>query len=318
MPRIPDDEVDRIKREVSLELLAQARGIRLERHGKDLRGLCPFHEDHTPSLVIEPEANLWHCFGACSAGGSVVDWVMRAEGVSFRHALELLRADLPTLLEPASRSAPIKRTTVRRLPPAVQLGADHFHALDQVVAYYHKKLPENPQALAYLARRGLASSEMLAHFRLGFCDRTLGLTIPENNRDAGAAIRDQLKTLGILNPDTGHELFRGCLTVPLFDLDAQVVSLYGRRLSPPRRHGEKRRSIDHLYLPGEHRGLFNPAAFQAADELILCESPLDALTFWCAGYRNVTSSYGTNGFTDIHREAMTKLATPPPRSSPAS
>jgi DNA primase catalytic core len=309
MPRIPDAEVDRIKCEVSLEQLAQARGIQLERHGKDLRGLCPFHEDHSPSLVIEPEANLWHCFGACNAGGSVVDWVMRAEGVSFRHALELLRAGLPTLLEPAARSAPIKRTTVRRLPPAVQLGADHFKALDQVVAYYHKKLPENPQALAYLSRRGLASSEMLAHFRVGFCDRTLGLTIPENNRDTGAAIRDQLKTLGILNPDTGHELFRGCLTIPLFDFNGQVVSLYGRRLSPPRRHGEKRSGIDHLYLPGGHRGLLNLAAFQAADELILCESPLDALTFWCAGYRNVTSSFGTNGFTDTHREALRRFAT---------
>ena len=50
-------------------------------------GLCPFHDDREPSLVISPEKNLWHCLGACQAGGTVIDWVMRAEGISFRHAV---------------------------------------------------------------------------------------------------------------------------------------------------------------------------------------------------------------------------------------
>ena len=59
---------------------------------------CPFHDDREPSLVMTPAKNLWHCLGACQAGGSVIDWVMRAEGVSFRHAVELLRgATLPPL-----------------------------------------------------------------------------------------------------------------------------------------------------------------------------------------------------------------------------
>jgi len=97
MSRIPDSELERLKREVSVERLAEARGVKLERRGSDLHGLCPFHEDREPSLVITPSKNLWHCLGACQAGGSVIDWVMRAEGVSFRHAVELLRADLPSL-----------------------------------------------------------------------------------------------------------------------------------------------------------------------------------------------------------------------------
>jgi DNA primase len=97
MARIPDSELERLKREVSVERLAEARGVKLERRGADLHGLCPFHEDREPSLVITPSKNLWHCLGACQAGGSVIDWVMRAEGVSFRHAVELLRADLPSL-----------------------------------------------------------------------------------------------------------------------------------------------------------------------------------------------------------------------------
>jgi DNA primase len=86
MARIPKAELERLKQEVSIERLAEARGVKLERHGADLLGLCPFHDDHEPSLVITPGKNLWHCLGACQAGGSVIDWVMRAEGVSFRHA----------------------------------------------------------------------------------------------------------------------------------------------------------------------------------------------------------------------------------------
>ena len=68
MARIPEDEVERLKREVSVQRLAEARGIKLHRHGADLLGLCPFHDDRNPSLVITPAKNLWHCLGACNDG----------------------------------------------------------------------------------------------------------------------------------------------------------------------------------------------------------------------------------------------------------
>ncbi|MBK6520181.1 MAG: hypothetical protein IPG04_40145 [Polyangiaceae bacterium] len=80
MGRIPDEEIHRLKRDVSLEQLVQTRGIALMKTGANLVGLCPFHDDREPSLVITPESNLWHCLGACQAGGSVIDFVMRAEG----------------------------------------------------------------------------------------------------------------------------------------------------------------------------------------------------------------------------------------------
>jgi DNA primase len=92
MARIPEAELERLRAEVAVERLAEARRVALARKGADLVGLCPFHEDHEASLVITPAKNLWHCLGACQAGGSPIDWVMRAEGVSFRHAVELLQA----------------------------------------------------------------------------------------------------------------------------------------------------------------------------------------------------------------------------------
>lgn len=87
MARIHQEEIDRIKHEVRIEDLVRARGIELRRHGEhDLIGRCPFHADETPSLVISPEKGLWHCMGACQTGGDVFAWVMKTEGVSFRHA----------------------------------------------------------------------------------------------------------------------------------------------------------------------------------------------------------------------------------------
>ena len=107
MARVSEEEIRALKREISLERLAEARGVKLKQHGKDLIGLCPFHDDHEPSLVITPDKNLWHCLGACQAGGTVIDWVMKAEGVSFRHAVELLRQGIPSLAaEPRERRPP--------------------------------------------------------------------------------------------------------------------------------------------------------------------------------------------------------------------
>src|SRR5438034_7462411 len=117
MARFSSELIERLKREVSVERLAEARGVKLRRHGQNLLGLCPFHDDREPSLVVTPKKNLWHCLGACQAGGTVIDWVMRAEGVSFRHAVELLREELPSLAAsaaPATRPARMaERSSVR-------------------------------------------------------------------------------------------------------------------------------------------------------------------------------------------------------------
>ena len=97
MARVPEAEIARLKAEVSLARLVEGCGVVLRRQGADLLGRCPFHDDKTPSLLVSPAKNVWHCLGACQVGGSVIDWVMRAQGVSFRHAVELLREDSAAL-----------------------------------------------------------------------------------------------------------------------------------------------------------------------------------------------------------------------------
>ena len=117
MARIPESEIERLKSEISLERLIGAAGIELKRAGADLVGCCPFHADKTPSLVVSPKKNLWHCLGACQAGGTVIDWVMRMQRVSFRHAVELLRSD------PALRSQDQQSLTTGHARSPVLAGA---------------------------------------------------------------------------------------------------------------------------------------------------------------------------------------------------
>jgi len=302
MARIPESEVERLKREVSVQRLAEARGIKLHRHGADLLGLCPFHDDRNPSLVITPAKNLWHCLGACNEGGTVIDWVMKANGISFRHAVELLREDhLPLAADPVQ---PVKHGTVRKLPPPVARDADDRELLLQVVSYYSETLKQSPEAMRYLESRGLKSSEIIDRFRLGFANRTLGYRLPAKNRAAGAEMRGRLQKLGILR-ESGHEHFNGSLVIPVINPAGDVMEMYGRKVTPNLREG----TPSHLYLPGEHRGVWNEEALAASKEVILCEALIDALTFWCAGFRNVTASYGVNGFTADHRAAFAQHGT---------
>ena len=294
MGRISDVELERLKREVALQRLVEAKGVQLQKRGESLVGRCPFHEDKTPSLVVTPKKNLWHCLGACRTGGTVIDWVMKAEGVSFLHAVELLRNGSPLSPTPAGA---VKESTVRRLPPPVDAGAEDAAVVDQVVRYYQQRLQETPTALEYLKSRGLDSAELLAHFRVGFADRTLGLRLPAANRKEGAEIRSRLQKLGLIR-DSGHEHFNGSVVVPLVDAAGSVRGMYGRKVTPNLRPGTPL----HLYLPGPHRAVFNEAALQ--ETVVLCEAVLDALSFWAAGFKAVTCAYGVEGFTAAHLEAF--------------
>jgi DNA primase len=228
----------------------------------------------------------------------VIDWVMRAEGVSFRHAVELLRDGMPAI-SPAGRAP--GRSTVRRLASPVDRTAADDELLGQVADYYHGVLQESPDALGYLAKRRIGHPEAIDTFRLGYADRSLGLRLPDKRRKDGAEIRGRLEKLGIFRA-SGHEHFAGSLVVPVLDEHGHVAEVYGRKVRDDLRAG----TPAHLYLPGPHRGVWNLAALAASDEIILCESLIDALTFWCAGFRHVTASYGAGGFTADHAEAFAR------------
>ena len=296
MARIPDTEIERIKRDVDLVALVQSKGIECRKHGsKDLAARCPFHAEETASFIITPAKNIWHCMG-CGKGGSVFDFIMNYEGMSFRHAYEVLaQGDVKTLMR---ASQPVKHSSTPKLESPITFDADDYTVTAQVIDYYHQRLKQTPLALEYLQKRGI-TEEAVNTFQIGYADRTLGLRLPAAATRAGGEIRERLKKIGLLRAETGHEHFNGCCVFPIRG-QAGITEVYGRKVYNNLRPG----THYHLYLPGPHTGIWNVAALTASREIILCESIIDALTFWCAGFRHVTCIYGTEAFTDELWEAF--------------
>lgn len=312
MARIPEAELERLKREMSLVRLIQSQGHRLEKRGKDFVMRCVFHDESTASLSISPEKNLYHCFG-CGAAGSVLDWVMKTQGVSLPHAVQLLRNDAP--LENTEKVG-VTRSHARHLPSLAASSSasavsqvEDAALLRSVAEFYHANLKQSPEALAYLVARGLNHPELVEHFQLGYANKTLTYRLPAGHTLAGRQMRQQLQTLGVLR-STGHEHLNGCLVVPVLGLEdgaqpeqaGRVMQLYGRRMQPS--HKIPANQSRHMYLATPLRGVWNEAALRASREIILCESLIDAMTFWCAGFRNVISAYGVNGFSQDHWQAL--------------
>ena len=297
MARIAEAELERLRKEVSVLRLVEAAGITLEQRGKDHAGRCPFHEDATASFIVSPAKNLWHCFG-CGAGGGPIDWVMRREKLSFRHAAETLRAEAGlAVAAPVLRASSSADAEPADGEPAE---AERQALLRQVLDYYHVSLKQRPEALAYLAKRGLNNPALIERFRLGYANRTLGYNLPSKEVKAGAEIRGRLTRIGLYR-ESGHEHFSGSLVVPVIDAEGLVTEIYGRKIGDALRAG----TAYHLYLPGPHRGVWNEAGLaEGKGEAILCEALIDAMSFWVQGHPNVTSSYGVNGFTPDHLAAF--------------
>ena len=298
--RIPETDIERVKRSTDLRALVQSRGVELKKHGsKDWIGRCPFHADRDkPNFIVTPDKGLFHCM-ACGKAGNAIQFVEQHDGISFRHAFELLNQGGTA----AFAAQPLqKQTTVPRLPCPLDPAGGRRDIVPPGDGLLSRTVETIGDGAAYLAWRGLDSDELIDRFQIGFADRTLGLRLPEKNRKEGDALRTRLTQLGLWR-DSGHEHFNGCIVVPLHNEQGRVVSLYGRRASRP---AATRGELRHLYPPGPHRGLLNREAL-ASSEIILCEAVFDALTFYANGFKNVTCLFGTEGFSDELWEALKKV-----------
>jgi DNA primase len=172
----------------------------------------------------------------CGKAGNPIQFVQYHDGISFRHAFELLDRGS----KEAYASRPLaKNCTVPVLPCPLDPEADDATLLQQVTGYYQERLKAVPVARTYLASRGLDQDELIARYQLGFSDRTLGLRLPDANRKTGELLRTRLTRLGVWRK-SGHEHFNGCIVVPLFNAAGKIVSYYGRRI--------ERGAVQHLYL----------------------------------------------------------------------
>jgi DNA primase len=288
MPSVKQDAVQEIKDRLDLVDLVSEH-LRLQKAGRDLKGLCPFHQEKTPSLYVSPEKQLWHCYG-CQKGGDHFTFIQDIEHVDFRGALRLLAEKTGVVLEEspgAGRQRELKRTVQRLNLLAAQ--------------YFHHILLENPAgqwALIQLESRGVTRASM-TEFQLGFA--------PVGQRKDNlvrflrkhAATDVEMVEAGLaIRPEGGGELwdrFRQRIIIPIHDERGELIAFGGRVTDDSNQPKYINTSQTALYDKG--RTLFNlHRARKSIHELkhaVLMEGYFDAITAWQAGVTNVVTTSGT-------------------------
>src|SRR5579864_1100137 len=283
MARFSDDKLEEIRTRADIVEVIGAH-VRLKRAGRNFVGLCPFHNEKTPSFSVNPERGFFHCFG-CGAGGTVFNFVMRTEGLSFPEAIESLARRYGVMLpERGAEAGPGagERDAALR---ANQIAADFFiHVL--------WKTPDGAAAREYLSARGVAA-ETARTFMLGFApERPANLARALEKRGLlAAAVR-----LGLVKQDGAgvRDMFRARLMFPIRDSQGRVLAFGGRVLdqrlpkyinSPESPLYSKSRNVYGLY---EAR-----AAIASADRAIVVEGYLDAIAVCQAGFKETVASLGT-------------------------
>jgi DNA primase catalytic core len=292
-----------IKAAADLVAVIESHGVALKKEGRDYVGLCPFHDDKTPSLRVTPGKGLWRCMG-CEAAGNVIQFVAKKENLTDREAALRLLGSLPGV-QTAGDLERLEKKAVKPSSPAVEpvAVANNVAAdlLARVAGFYARTLHKDRAGLDYLAGRGLAQPAMLETFRVGYCNGTLKTALPQ----AGEVVT-QLQALGVLNAK-GNEVFYGRVVVPILDAAGGVVGLYGRKVE-----GEGARlnadSARHIYLGGSHRAAFNAGAARHAARLVFTEAIFDALALWQAGETGAVPLYGADGFTEHHAALVREMS----------
>jgi DNA primase len=205
-------DIDTIKRRNPIEEVVARHGVQLRRSGLHLSGRCPFHDDEHPSFVVYPETASFHCFG-CRVSGDVIDFVRRADGLSFREALDRLSdgSVLP-----------------RRNPGSEErLSLDDRMILTAACAVYHETLLQAPKALSYLEERGIGLP-LVRRCRLGYSD---GRSLRQYLRRHRLSLR-RATQMGLLWRD-GGETMAGRVVIPELR-GSQCIWMVGRTLDDAR------------------------------------------------------------------------------------
>ena len=284
------DARDRVRDAVDFAQLVSARTELRNAGPNRLVGLCPFHEERTPSFGIDPVQKLYHCFG-CGSSGDLFTFVQETEGVDFKGALELLADRFGVDIEP-EREDPRAQERRRRRERLLEL-------LERTTAYYERYLWDSREAARardYLAERGLGE-ETLREFRVGYApsawDRVL-----VGSRQKGFS-EQELGNAGLLqrNAKSGgsYDRFRSRIMFPLADLRGRVLGFGARAMRAEQGPKYLNSTDDELYHKGHHLYGANLARAEAAraGEVIVCEGYTDVIALHGAGLRNTVGLMGT-------------------------
>lgn len=277
--------IDEVKQRIdAVELIG--RYVELRKAGTTYKGLCPFHNERTPSFIVFPDSGTWHCFGSCGVGGDIFSFLMRRENLEFREALEMLAREAGVTLEAEPDPAQGQRSRLYDLNDAA---ATYFQ---EILRHHVGATP----ARAYLERRGI-NAETSARFRLGYAlDSWSGL------RDflltKGWSLEEQLEA-GLVKRNeernSSYDAFRGRVIIPICDRQSRVIGFGGRILGD----GQPK------YLNTAETPLFHKSqvifgldlareAIRQEDKVVIVEGYMDVIAAHQHGFANVVACMGTS------------------------
>lgn len=299
--------IDEIKDRLDIvEVISQY--IKLQKAGSNYKALCPFHKEKTPSFMVSPSKQIWHCFG-CGLGGDIFGFVMKIENIDFGAALRLL-----------AQKAGVKLTP---LNPQIQSEKQRLINLtEEAIQFYQKNLWQNQEVLNYLKKRGL-KEETIKEFELGFAPDEWSMLVnhlnkvgyrPEDIERSGLAIRKELIqneqfSAAHLNAKIGladlYDRFRSRIMFPIRDINGNAIGFTGRIFS-----GEKKlKTIRDIEAVGKYvntpqtlifdkgrilYGLYKTKNYlREKGETVLTEGQMDFLSAYQNGLKNIVATSGT-------------------------
>jgi len=269
--------------------------------GKNFKALCPFHKEKTPSFIVSPERQTWHCFGSCGEGGDVIKFLMKYENLEFYEALKILAEKTGIELK---KTNPLEHRQFGVLYEINETAKDFF--AEQL------KNESSAEALKYLLERGL-KKETIEEFELGFSNNDFD-SLTRHLIKSGFNIQDiERAGLNFKNERGSYvDRFRGRIIFPIYNHFGKVVAFTGRVLPKYERpeFGKYVNSPETLIfskskiLYGFHK---SKEYIRASKSAVLVEGQMDFLMAYQDGVKNVVASSGT-ALTENHLKSLSRIA----------
>jgi DNA primase len=283
------DQLDRIREATNIVDLVSEH-VRLKKRGRNFIGLCPFHNEKTPSFNVLEDRGIFKCFG-CGKGGDVFSFVMQIEGLTFPEAIQKLAKRANIEIEGERPEAEDAARSERE---------SLYYALREAAAYYYRVLrsPDGAAALTYARGRGY-DDEIMRKFGLGYAPERAGLLMDHLvNKGIDSDKLEHAGLTGRRDSGESYERFRGRLMFPVFNATGRIVG-FGGRIMP----GAPKELAKYINSPDTqiyHKSQILYGLFQGKDAIrragfaILVEGYADVLAVFQSGIENVVAASGTS------------------------
>ena len=258
--------------------------VHLKRSGRNYFGLCPFHNEKSPSFSVSPDKQIFHCFG-CGVGGNVFTFISKIEGIGFKEAIENL-ADRAGIVLPKSTNNEDSRKE--------ELKSKVYKVNNFTADYYHKRLykPESKAGQEYVKQRKL-TNETLESYNLGFSgnyDELYKILRKEGFND------EEILESGLVKKNEHGQyvdFYRDRFMIPILDVRNRVIAFGGRVLGDAKRFKYLNSPENIVYSKGKHLFGLNVAKRYDHKKLLIVEGYMDAISLHQRGITNVVAALGT-------------------------